>query len=36
MVYRLPNTDRIPQVEDYVRYCTLQFKNIKTIYKFHK
>ena len=36
VVLLLQNTDLLHQVEDYVIDCTWQFKNIKTIYRFHK
>ena len=32
----LPNTDRLQQVEDYVRCCTWQLKTVITINMFHK
>jgi hypothetical protein len=32
----LPNTDRLQQIEDYVRGCTRQLAKVKTSYKFHK
>jgi hypothetical protein len=30
----LPNTDRLQQIEDYVRGCTRQLAKVKTSYKF--
>ena len=32
----LPNTDHLQQVEEYVRGCTWQLTNVKTIYMFHE
>ena len=32
----LPNTDRLQQLEDYVRGCTWQLTKVKSIYNFHE